>query len=1266
MMDTRYNNFIFGCTMTSSPTAFGPRPPSFRVQAWAAFAALVCFFVLYGLLIGWLGRTAWRLGRGILLGTGSFGTFVAMGCATFTLIFLVKGLFWRRMPAQGPRIKVTAEQQPRLVAFLHSLADTVGAPRPHQIHLVPGVNACVYDHVGFWNLFFPRKKHLDIGLGLVNSLSLGTFRAVCAHEFGHFAQATTIVGRWADISQQVAQRIVFKRDGLDAFLDGLSRIDIRFAWIGWLLKGVIWALRALVETALTLVMLAHRSLSRGMEHQADHVAAGVTGSDALVFALHRLQQADEDWDRAVAFIKRFAGQQKAVPNAYAIHARIQTHMRTLLNEPRYGVDPVPTGPEGMVFKPTLATPPRMWATHPLNHEREAQIRRFHAPRPVDAAPAWDLFDQPETLSQAMTSQLYTGEGLTCVAGEQALEALDQAYRREHMNARYRGLYLKRACTRAFPSPTQLYGTFQQLPLAFETLYPKEVAEAHHRLGHLGTELSALERILDGSFKPTDGVIRSQGRVLSMREVAPTITKLQAEIMMLQEQLHTHDSRVRGMHLKAANLLGAAWEARLRGLGQVLHGTEHAWANVEDVHRFLHAELSLATAMRGSQEKRFLRALAAAESAQGVLESVFCEAPRVQLDPGLQEALGSTSWAAHLGELGLRPPRRENLQDWLQHVDGWFQHAALALETLALHALDALLEAERQVSEAVTHPTTKPIVPPEAPSVQGPITAFPLGREREIQRQLTGIDHLLAAQGWLPQGGRLLAAGAILWGVQLAASGITRVPLTVLNDLDIAVTVTIAEEALRLPPHGHETVQVAQGETVAVSTHLQTGPPVEAFAAQVEGAHTVYNVASAGVLLEWTAVYGGSQVPPERPLGTPRWFATRAEDVFVEPPTQVRKQEAGSTRLALKNVEQAHLVDLFGSVDRAEDQRAMILAHARFDQLEAPNTPQWLVLAAHTPGGKSIIEQRLTLNPTDLSLLRAQQEVESDLGKRQAMAKEQIRKAGSSFAPADAFYLLTRAMPEGEVQDQAFLEGERRFPTHPWLAYAAGSVHAASQRWERAETCWRIAARGHRGLEAVLRDERARLAHLAQGFVVLDASHPLSARLQLMVQVEGGNAEQSPALAPHVSLAQGRLEEALQASRSTPLAAHFLRMAAASEGAKASLIQKALALPADQGIDTVSLPYALALAMREKADPTALITQLRTLNPNTGDRVVTFLQKAAAGQFAEAEQTLGRMEPFQRGQCHAAGLVLLGKRAPRTWSRTALGLTFAPERPFLGR
>src|SRR6185436_3911422 len=107
--------------------------------------------------------------------------------------------------------ELTPLEEPELFAYLYRLADAAGAPRPHRVLVSARVNAAVFYDLSFWNLLWPAKKNLEIGLGLVNTLNLSETTAVLAHEFGHFAQRSMAVGRWVYTAQQVAGHIVAAR-----------------------------------------------------------------------------------------------------------------------------------------------------------------------------------------------------------------------------------------------------------------------------------------------------------------------------------------------------------------------------------------------------------------------------------------------------------------------------------------------------------------------------------------------------------------------------------------------------------------------------------------------------------------------------------------------------------------------------------------------------------------------------------------------------------------------------------------------------------------------------------------------------------------------------------------------------------------------------------------------------------------------------------------------------------------------------------------------
>jgi len=551
----------------STPPRARPRAPlselarptrAYHLRAWGAMAGLAAFVVLYLALAAWFVWTAWRLTLGADTGgkDAYVGWIVGAGSA-FLAVFMLKALFFVRHGEGDDGLEVHAADQPELFAFLHKLADRAGAPRPHRVFLSARVNAAVFYDLSLLNLVFPSRKNLEIGLGLVNALTLGELRAVLAHEFGHFAQRSMAVGRWVYVAQQIAGHLVARRDKLDDFLAALSRFDIRVAWVGWILNLIVWSIRSLVDSAFQLVLLMQRALSREMEMNADLVAVSLTGSDALIHALHRLQAADDAWSRAVNFTFGEKQQGRRVRDLFAVQSHIVGHMGRLLNDGSYGrVPPVPAAdPKAhRVFKAELAQPPQMWLTHPLNHEREANAKRHYVAAPVDDRSAWSLFGGAQALREDVTARLL-GSGEMAEESD-ALVALDRQFDREALNQRYRGVYFGRSAVRWAATPAELREP-APLPSAadLDTLYPDHLAADMERLRGVERELEQLKALQSGALKPSGGVIRHRGHTIKRGRLPAAIAEVESELAEVNRRLQAHDRWCRGLHHAAATGFG---------------------------------------------------------------------------------------------------------------------------------------------------------------------------------------------------------------------------------------------------------------------------------------------------------------------------------------------------------------------------------------------------------------------------------------------------------------------------------------------------------------------------------------------------------------------------------------------------------------------------------------------------------------------------------------------------------------------------------------
>ena len=95
-----------------------------------------------------------------------------------------------------------------------------------------------------------------------------------------------------------------------------------------------------------------------MEFQADLVAVSATGSDALIYALYKLNAADDAWSRVVSFAENEANSGRRVGDLFSLQSRDIELMRRILNDSAYGVVPENADPSGFrVFKTALVAPP---------------------------------------------------------------------------------------------------------------------------------------------------------------------------------------------------------------------------------------------------------------------------------------------------------------------------------------------------------------------------------------------------------------------------------------------------------------------------------------------------------------------------------------------------------------------------------------------------------------------------------------------------------------------------------------------------------------------------------------------------------------------------------------------------------------------------------------------------------------------------------------------------------------------------------------------
>jgi Zn-dependent protease with chaperone function len=1238
---------------------------SYKRSAYYAVAGLLAFVAIYFGLAGWFLYTAWRLVTSAAhAGNSTFWSYVGAIVALMLAGFMLKALFAVRSAMPDGLEEVTPKQQPRLFAYLHELADAAGAPRPHRVFVSNRVNAAVFYDLSLVNLIFPTKKNLEIGLPLVNALPLGELRAVLAHEFGHFAQRSMAVGRWVYLAQQIVQQVINRRDKFDAFIDGLGRLDIRLLPFAWMLQLVVWSIRSLVESAFHLLVMLQSALSREMEMQADLVAVSLTGSDALIHALHRLRAADDAWDRTLGFLMSEHNQGRPVRDAYGLQRQITWRMAAILDDQMYGnVPPLPSEQpqEHRVFKPELGQPPKMWQSHPQNHEREQNAKRQYVWATIDQTSAWTLFDHAAGLRENMTARLVTsGEDAKApVSTEETLARLGHYYGREQYHSRYCGVYFARHLARHVATVGEMSAARDRAtPTEAGELYPQSLADAVRTLRQLQGQSSRTGALIAGHLTMEGAGLQFDGREYQRRELPGLKRQLDARIGELERELHSHDAQCRRVHHTAALQLGQGWPEYLESLLAVLHYAEHTSADLCDAYGLVQNTFSVVVAVRRQSKASIDRLLADCMALRDVLETIYRQSVHVEVDAELAAGMEiSASWAATLGEFNLPYVSRENINDWLKGVASWVRFTDNWLQTLRMSALQRLLLSEALVlrmarQEVEAAPAPAPCRMPKEYAVLVP------GRERQLQTSLSWWARFQRADGWLAGSARLAVAGAIVVTVLLAGAYQSGTNVMVYNGLGTAVHVTIDGNSSLVPSGSHMMLTASPASTHRIEARSDSGV-IESFDADDGDGRGVYNIAGAAPLVQWQAVYGPNQKAAEpRMLGALRWTSTSADVLFEEPPKTV-SSKTGLQRTVLDSVSGDPARQLALAPDDAQ-REAIMLAHARWDRADSARTYEWLQMAL-AKGHAEILEQRLRAQPGDVMLRRLEQDVAQESPEVCAAARQ---RSAAQPGDGDLYYLALRCNGGRHIDPREVNAALERWPKNAWLKNMMLRHLLEKGDLEAAEplALQLIGKLPYPADEVEL--ELARIQRFTRGTMTRSGAVPPDGHLDMLLSAERGKGKQIAPDNAYAALGKGDLFKALACVDNVrDMEPRMQRLVGASEGAASMQARRALDMPLSDGLDQATVLTTAALALRQQRDAAPYFKASQAIYGELAPKLEQFLQLANQGRFADAERALEGVPLVVRGLAYSAGVVLTGPMAPQQWRKGARSLLFAPERPY---
>lgn len=475
----------------------------------------------------------------ILLGLG------IIGMGVFIFVFLIKFLFKKNVIDRSHLLEIKAQDEPELFALLEEIVAQTHTHFPKKVYLSAAVNASVFYDSSFWSMFFPVKKNLEIGLGLVNGVTKQELKAILAHEFGHFSQQSMKVGSYVYHVNQVIYNLLYENEGYSAWLNRWASLSAYFAIFTkiavWIIQGMQWVLQKIYN----LLNLSYMGLSREMEFHADEVAAKIAGPQALITGLARLSFVDSIFSDVLNHYNRRIPDNVRTQNMFPMHRfAIQFMAKENQLELRKEL-PLVDADKPSIYNQSHLVVKDQWASHPSTPERAEALRKLQLESAEDDFQNAGLFfQQLDQWQKQLTDRMFEGVEYKEAPRNEELEEFQAEYLKQYEKNSfaplYRGYY-------DFHNPVNLGVeelVAEYIPPRLESataLFDDAAIELMYSAQGLEHDLAQLEHITAGNV-----LVQSfdyAGKKYHKKECADLMESLKQQLEKLKAQIKTHDQHI---------------------------------------------------------------------------------------------------------------------------------------------------------------------------------------------------------------------------------------------------------------------------------------------------------------------------------------------------------------------------------------------------------------------------------------------------------------------------------------------------------------------------------------------------------------------------------------------------------------------------------------------------------------------------------------------------------------------------------------------------
>lgn len=551
------------------PTLSFPYPPTpenvdprvldpsadFKRDALRVLGGILCFIFTYVLLI------ALALALAVLCAVAGLGliafrpmlltVMVGLGFAglgIMVVFFLVKFLFKSHKIDRSGLFEVKKSDQPKLFEFVARIAKETQTPLPKRIYVSADVNASVFYDSTFWSMFFPVRKNLQIGLGLVNAVTLSEFKAIIAHEFGHFSQRSMKLGSYVYHMNQIIFNLLHDNEGYENTLQSWANASWYFSIFAVITIRIVNGIQWVLRQVYALVNKQYMSLSRQMEFHADTISASVSGADHLITSLHRLEVADITYNNVFEFYRDHFKDGLKPDNIYPQHKEVMRAFASFHRLPMTEGLPQINADSFKRFNKTRIAVKDQWASHPSTDDREAHLRSLNIQAPSSDESAWVIFDHQEKLQTDITNKIFES-----VKYENAVQVTDEIlfkeryqkdFERYQLPKVYKGFFDSRIVTTC---DLRRIESMAESNLSLEDLLAEEVLSLPYRRNGIQSDIETLKAMIDGRLRVNN--FDFDGRKYRSKEAAVLLPKLEQELNEIETALSLADQKIVGWFIK---------------------------------------------------------------------------------------------------------------------------------------------------------------------------------------------------------------------------------------------------------------------------------------------------------------------------------------------------------------------------------------------------------------------------------------------------------------------------------------------------------------------------------------------------------------------------------------------------------------------------------------------------------------------------------------------------------------------------------------------